>query len=86
MTDYSINFWILAGETGWGSGWRGTLLNNINDELRDELIMQLQTTVTDFVTRQDPAYKDLVLQRSCRPEGQGCEIGWSSLRPVVSVT
>lgn len=39
MTDYSINFWILAGETCWGSGWRGTLLNNINDELRDELII-----------------------------------------------
>lgn len=50
MTDYSINFWILAVETGWASGWRGALLNNINDELKDELIMQLQTTVTDFVT------------------------------------
>lgn len=40
MSDYSIDFWILAEETGWGpEALRSTLLNNVHEELKDELIM-----------------------------------------------
>lgn len=41
MADYSIKFWTLAEETGWGQqALISTLLNNISDELKDELVMR----------------------------------------------
>lgn len=36
MADYSIDFWILAKKTGWGTeALKGMLLNNVCDELKD---------------------------------------------------
>lgn len=41
MSEYAIDFWILAEEAGWNQeALRSTLLNNIREELRDELIMR----------------------------------------------
>uniref|UniRef100_A0A3P9C5M7 ribonuclease H n=1 Tax=Maylandia zebra TaxID=106582 RepID=A0A3P9C5M7_9CICH len=48
MADYSIDFWILAEETGWGpDALRSTLLNNIREDLKDELIMRDLPTAFD---------------------------------------
>lgn len=41
MSDYSVDFWILAEETGRGQeALKSTLLNNVCEELKNELIMQ----------------------------------------------
>lgn len=40
MSDYSVDFWVLAEQTGWGQeALKSALLNNICDELKGELIM-----------------------------------------------
>ncbi|CAI5666221.1 unnamed protein product [Oreochromis niloticus] len=52
MADYSIEFWTLAEETGWGqSALISTLLNNLCDELKRELVMrELPVTLSDVMT------------------------------------
>lgn len=41
MADYSVEFWTLATQTKWGSeALRTALLNNINDDLKDELMVR----------------------------------------------
>lgn len=41
MADYSVEFWTLAEETGWGEpALISTLLNNVCDELKGELLMK----------------------------------------------
>lgn len=48
MADYSIDFQILAEETGWGEdALRSTLLNNLCEELKDELTMRELPTSLD---------------------------------------
>ncbi|CAI5677314.1 unnamed protein product [Oreochromis niloticus] len=52
MADYSIEFWTLAEETGWGqSALISTLLNNLCDKLKRELVMrELPVTLSDVMT------------------------------------
>lgn len=52
MADYLIEFWTLAEETGWGqSALISTLLNNLCDELKRELVMrELPVTLSDVMT------------------------------------
>lgn len=52
MSDYAIDFWILAEETGWGQETlRSKLFNNIREELKDELIMRdLPTFVNELMS------------------------------------
>lgn len=41
MADFSVDFWTLAAQTKWGQeALRTTLLNNINEDLKDELMMR----------------------------------------------
>lgn len=48
MADYSTDFWILAEETVLGpDALRSTLLNNIREDLKDELIMRDLPTAFD---------------------------------------
>lgn len=51
MSDYSIDFWILAEETGWGpEALRSALLNNVREEVKDELIMRdLPDSLTELM-------------------------------------
>ncbi|XP_039463522.1 uncharacterized protein LOC120436733 [Oreochromis aureus] len=51
MSDYSIDFWILAEETGWGQeALRSALLNNVREEVKDELIMRdLPDSLTELM-------------------------------------
>ncbi|CAI5640459.1 unnamed protein product [Oreochromis niloticus] len=41
MADFSVDFWTLAAQTKWGpEALRTTLLNNIREELKDEIMMR----------------------------------------------
>lgn len=41
MANYLVDFWTLATQTKWGAeALRTTLLNNINDDLKDELMVR----------------------------------------------
>lgn len=52
MADFSVEFWTLAEETGWGqSALISTLLNNVCDELKRELMMRdVPKTLSDVIT------------------------------------
>lgn len=52
MAEYSVEFWTLAEETGWGqSALMITLLNNVCDELKNELMMRdVLKTLSDVIT------------------------------------
>lgn len=52
IAEYSVEFWTLAEETGWGqSALISTSLNNVCDELKNELVMRdLPLTLSDVIT------------------------------------
>lgn len=52
MADFSVEFWTLAEETGWGQpALISTLLNNVCDELKGELLMrELPKTLSEVIT------------------------------------
>lgn len=59
MADYSAEFWTLAEETGWGEQELiSTLLNNICDDLKGELLMkELPASLDDVISRWTSIYK-----------------------------
>lgn len=52
MADYSVEFWMLAEETGWGKpALISTLLNNVCDELKGELLTkELPASLDDVIS------------------------------------
>lgn len=68
MSDYAIDFWILAEGTGWGQeALRSVLLNNIHEDLKDELIMHdLPTSFNELMSLRIKVDERLLARRSQR--------------------
>lgn len=68
MSDYAIDFWILAEGTGWGQeALRSVLLNNIREDLKDELIMHdLPTSFNELMSLCIKVDERLLARRSQR--------------------
>lgn len=50
MADFSVDFWTLATQTGWGQkALKSALLNNVSEEVKDELMIRELPSSLDVI-------------------------------------